>query len=86
MATTGTKKPSGRLACVSVERNGAMIQIDGVPEAEASAVLGGLLVIFRRLTKAHPELVQQLDGIGGGAPIDVNDGDDYETKQRRVGF
>jgi hypothetical protein len=82
------RKPTlaGRTASVEVSRNGATIRLDDVPADQAGTVLGDLLTAFRILTKKHPELIVQLDAIGGGGALEVNDGDEYETKEKRVGF
>lgn len=76
---------AGKKAVVIVERCGAMIRVDDIPASEAGVVLADMLEVFRVLQKNYPELVVDLDPVGGGTPIDVDDGD-AELESKRVGF
>jgi len=75
-------------ADVAVERNGAMIKVEGVPAAQAGVVLADILSTFRLITKKYPELVVDLGSIPGGSPTDVVDDDyaDESRRRKRVGF
>ena len=77
-----------RKASVILERNGACIRVDDVPAAEAGLVLADMLEVFRLLQVKYPELVRDLEAIGGGPPIDVIDDDyaDQSKRKRRLGF
>lgn len=91
---TRKKKPSkvaliGRKASVAVERNGACISMSDVPAEQAGTVLGDLLKAFRLLSRDYPELIQQLDAIGGGSTTFVPDeyaDDEGKAREKRVGF
>ena len=73
----------GLKAKVMIERNGATVCVEDVEAAQSFTVLAELLEAMRLAVKAYPELVQELQPVGGGS-IDYVDEDEYEG--RRVGF
>lgn len=78
-----------RKATVYVERNGACIRVDDVPLADAPDALTEILDAFRVIAKKYPEVIPDLEPVGGGAAIDVTEDDWAESKtpkKRRLGF
>lgn len=84
-ARKSARKPNlaGRLATVSVTRNGLCIEIANVPALESGLVATALLRTFRTLTAKHDELVQDAGSVGGGDQILVSD-DDEDVEARKV--
>lgn len=79
---------SDKKATVVVSRNGATVQIDGVPAGNSVEVLEALLDRFRELAADYEELVVDLAPVPGGQPVGANDADEPWGKRRkpRVGF
>lgn len=78
---------AGKKAAVSIERNGLSIRVDDVDAAVAGLVAADLLAAFRLLAQQFPELIQELQPIGGYSPLDVS-ADDWseEGRRKRTGF
>lgn len=76
---------TGKTASVHLERNGLSIRIDDVPAAEAACVAFDLLEAMRLMTRFAPELVPDLNPVGGYSPLDTS-ADDWQQDDRRAGF
>lgn len=88
MTTRKKKDPSllaGKKAVVCLERNGLSIRVDDVDAASAGLVAADLLQAFRLLREKYPELIAELQPVGGGYPVEVRD-DDWQDDSRRTGF
>ena len=88
MTTRKRKAPSllaTRKATVAMERNGLTIRVDDVEADKAGLVAADLLMAFRLLRAKYPELIQELQPVGGGYPVDVVD-DDWAEDGKRAGF
>jgi len=70
---------------VSVNRNGAEIEAD-VEWEHAPAVLKALLDVFRGVTKDYPELIQELQPVGGGAIGYAEDAYWEDRRRKKIGF
>lgn len=78
---------AGKKATVCLERNGLSIRVDDVPAETAGLVAADLLAAFRLLRGTYAELIQELQPVGGYAPLDVTDDDWQEDgRTRRTGF
>lgn len=77
----------GRKATVCLERNGLSIRVDDVDADTAGLVAADLLAVYRLLTKTYPELIQEMQPVGGYTPVSVTD-DDWQDDGRapRAGF
>jgi hypothetical protein len=76
---------AGKKAVVCLERNGLSIRVDDVEADVAGLVAADLLMAFRLLRAKYPELITELQSVGGGYPLDVRD-DDWAEEGRRAGF
>jgi hypothetical protein len=88
MTARRKKEPSllaGRKATVVMERNGLSIRVDDVEADKAGLVAADLLMAFRLLRSKFPELIAELQPVGGGYPLDVTD-DDWSEEGKRAGF
>lgn len=86
--TRKKREPSllaGKKAVVLLERNGLSIRVDDVDADTAGLVAADLLMAFRLLRSKYPELIQELQPVGGGYPIEVVD-DDWAEDGKRAGF
>lgn len=86
--TARKKNPSllaGRKATVLLERNGLTIRVDDVEADKAGLVAADLLMAFRLLRASYSELIQELQPVGGGYPLEVTD-DDWAEEGKRAGF
>lgn len=70
---------------VSVNRNGAEISAT-VEWGHAPAVLKALLDVFRETTKEYPELITELQPVGGGWTSYADDWSGCDRARKRVGF
>lgn len=88
MTTRKRKSPSllaGKKATVAIERNGLTIRVDDVEADKAGLVAADLLMAVRLLRSTYPELIQELQPVGGGYPVEVTD-DDWSDDGKRAGF
>ncbi len=87
--TRRKREPSllaGKKAVVLLERNGLSIRVDDVDADTAGLVAADLLMAFRLLRQKYPELIQELQSVGGGYPLDVTDDDWSDDGTKRAGF
>lgn len=79
---------AGKKATVSIERNGLSIRVDDVDADVAGLVAADLLAAMRLLRTKYPELIQELQPVGGYSPVEVTDDDWAEdgSRPRRAGF
>lgn len=90
MTVRKKKEPSllaGKKATVYLERNGLTIRVDDVEAQNAGLVAADLLEAFRLLNTKYPELITELQPVGGYAPLDTAD-DDWQDdgRRRKTGF
>lgn len=87
MTTRKTKSLlGGKKAVVCLERNGLSIRVDDVEADKAGLVAADLLMAFRLLRAKYPELIAELQPVGGGYPVEVVDDDWAEDGAKRAGF
>jgi hypothetical protein len=89
MTARKKKEPSllaGKKATVFLERNGLTIRVDDVEADKAGLVAADLLMAFRLLRAKYPELIQELQSVGGGYPLEVVDDEWAEDGVKRAGF
>lgn len=74
MATRSKKQNllAGHTANVSLQRNGLLIDVQGVPAVNAGHIAAGLLDALRNLTEHYPELTAD-GGAFYGSPVPVPD-------------
>lgn len=79
---------AGKKATVCLERNGLSIRVDDVDADVAGLVAADLLAAMRLLKAKYPELIQELQPVGGYSPVEVVDDDWSEEggRPRRAGF
>lgn len=79
---------AGKKATVYLERNGLTIRVDDVDASVAGLVAADLLEAMRALRTKYPELIQELQPVGGYTPVEVVDDDWSEegSRPRRAGF
>lgn len=82
---------AGRLATVTVERNGACVEIADVPAEQAGAVFKALLDLFRNaIASGYDELIPPGPDCIPGSQTDYQDDDDFVYQKpkppARVGF
>ncbi len=73
----------GLKAKVAIERNGASIEISDVEAKDAFSVLVELLDGMRLAVKVYPELIPDLEPVGGSC-VPYSDHEDFDGK--RLGF
>jgi hypothetical protein len=76
---------AGKKAVVCLERNGLSIRVDDVEADKAGLVAADLLMAYRLLRKSFPELITELQPVGGGYPMEVTE-DGWAEEGRRLGF
>jgi hypothetical protein len=76
---------AAKKATVYLERNGLTIRVDDVQADQAGLVAADLLMAFRLLRRKFPELISELQPVGGGYPVSVED-DDWSDEGKRAGF
>lgn len=89
MTARKKKDPSllaGKKAVVCLERNGLSIRVDDVEADTAGLVAADLLMAFRLLRAKYPELITELQPVGGGYPVEVTDDDWSDEGRKRTGF
>jgi hypothetical protein len=87
MAAKKRSALTGRKSCIVVERAGASIRVDDVPAKDAALVVAEILAGFRAISKKYPEVIPDLEPVGGSTcATDVRDDDWAEEGRKRVGF
>lgn len=84
---------AGLKASVSLQRNGLLIDVQGVPAVDAGHIAAGLLDALRNLSEHYPELIPDGGSFYGSpvpTPDEYDDPDGTETPaaaaRPRIGF
>ncbi len=88
MTARKKREPSllaGKKAVVCLERNGLSIRVDDVEADKAGLVAADLLMAYRLLRQSFPELIAELQPVGGGYPLEVTE-DGWADDGKRAGF
>ena len=83
-----------RKACVSITRNGLVIEIADVPAVDSGLVASELVQVMRTLAAKYEELIPDAGSVAGGAGIEVPEEEGIEDmtdtpsmrSRPRVGF